>query len=193
MFERLKKVFEKPTEKPAGDEGLDKLDAASNEFANAIIRRLQDHRGVHAETAITAAGSIAGNCLLRAAGHDLSKLTPGSAVFTDEVNEAGPKIVGVMSIVCSKLGINPQTGWDSQPPVGNASLRPGIELIKLLRPDFETVVREHRVGKDIEPFVAAAAAVKIIKMAQTTLNPEVGKAIAITSVVAGSKTVPYPD
>lgn len=193
MFNRLKKLFEKPGGKSSGQEDLDKLDTVSNEFVNTIIRRLTDHQGVHAETAITGAGSIAGNSLLRATGYDFSKLSPGSAVFTDQVNEAGPTILGVMSAVCAKLDINPQTGWNTPPPAENASQRSIIDLVKLLRPDFDALISTHKVSKDVEPLVAAAAAIKLVKLASATLNPEIGKAIAINSVVAGSKTVPYPN
>ncbi|NBV24329.1 MAG: hypothetical protein EBS05_20725 [Proteobacteria bacterium] len=193
MFKRPKQPFRDPAENTAGSNGLGALDAASTTFAELIVKRLQDERGVHAETAITAAGSIAGNCLLRATRHDLHGLTPGSAVFTEEVNEAGPKIIDVMSDACSIQGIDPRTGWNLQPPAENNSLRSGIELTRLLRSDFESMLPAYGIGQRIEPLVAAVAAIKLVKMASGTLDPEIGKAIAIRAVVAGSKTVPFPD
>jgi hypothetical protein len=43
----------------------------------------------------------------------------------------------------------------------------------------------------LQPSVAALSAVKLIKMGSQVLSPEIGKAIALTSLVAACKTVPY--
>ena len=166
---------------------------ASNDLVNLIIAKIKDERGVHAETAITAAGSLAGYFLLKQTEIDVSKLPPGSPVFTDGVNELGPKMVGFMSTVCVKLGMDGQTGWNT--PISNEHkpLRQGIDLVRLLYPAFENIVAKYKIPAEGKAIVSAAAAIKLVKMASGNLNPEIGKAIAIFSLVAGSKTVPLPN
>jgi len=67
---------------------LAQLDSASAQLIDQIVAGLQNERGVHLETAIGAAGSLAGVTLLRATGVNLSELTAGSPVFVDKVNES---------------------------------------------------------------------------------------------------------
>ena len=48
------------------------------------------------------------------------------------------------------------------------------------------------VPDDYQPYVAAFTGMKIIQMGKDALNPEIGKALALSSLVAGAKTAPFP-
>jgi hypothetical protein len=193
VFNRLKNLFGSKSESPSEQSEGNSFDLASSELTAVIIKIIQDERGVHAETAITAAGSLAGFCLLKQTGIDVSKLTPGSAVFTDGVNELGPQMVGLMSTVCVKLGLNGQSGWGNPIPEDNKSLRPEIELVRQIHPAFKGIITKFRIPVEAEAMIAAIAAIKFVKMANGSLNTEIGKAIALKAMVAASKTVPFPN
>lgn len=166
--------------------------ACAEAFVQAVIRRLNDERGVHIETALTAAGATAGSLLLRATGLDLSGLTPGSAVFGTGVDEAGPEMLGFLAGACAREGIDPSSGWAG--PVGDAHapLVPAIDLVRDLRPDFERLVAEHRVPDALQPHVALAAGARLLRLASGAIDADQGKAILAGAFVVGSKSVPHP-
>src|SRR5690349_14073323 len=121
------------------------INTVAGQFVDLIIDRLNDERGVHIETAISAAGGVAGVSILRnALAHeniDLSKLIaekPGAYVLVETVNEIGAEVSGFMMHFCKAWGVDPQTGWNSTIPEKHQSLK---ELTMLVR-DFEPSFRE---------------------------------------------------
>jgi len=167
------------------------LDRCACEFVQFIIDHLKDGRGVHIETAITAAGSMAGSLLLRATGIDLTALTPGSAVLVDRVNESGPHMVGFMAEVCVREGLDPTSGWTGQISDEHRSRVPAIDLARDLYPGFAALAERFGIVGEMQPRIAAAAAIKLVRMGSQALNTELGKAIALWSMLSAAKTVPH--
>jgi len=66
---------------------------AGADIYRAICDSIADARGSHLETAVAAAGYLAGTAILTNCGVNLSALTPGAPVFVDRVNEVGPVVV----------------------------------------------------------------------------------------------------
>ena len=66
---------------------------AANEYYGLILGRLADERGVHAETAISAAARMAGTFMLRSFGLPLEGMEPGSAVLSEAANDRGPLLL----------------------------------------------------------------------------------------------------
>ena len=190
MFNRLKSLFSRsaPQEIPAPEPAVDR---AAEEFVELIIGHLGNEKGVNIETAITAAGSMAGFLLLRATGVDLSKLNPGTAVFVDEVNETGPAILGFMSAACVREGIESTTGWGEHIANQPKPLVSGIDLVRDLYPKFRGVAERCGIPEKLRPQIAAAAAIKLTRMGSQALSPEKGKSIALWSMLSASKTVPH--
>lgn len=172
-------------------EMVGQLNEPANQVTQIVFEHTQSARGVHAETAISAPCFLAGTLLLRATGIDLSKLEPGQPVFVDAVNADGQAVHRFMQTICAPLGLQPFGGRDQSIPAEHQPLEPGVELVKRMEPTFENLMRQLRVPDELHPYVAVFAGMKIIQMGQQALNPEIGKAIALNSLVAGCKTVPY--
>ncbi|MFN8376008.1 MAG: hypothetical protein U0694_24435 [Anaerolineae bacterium] len=179
-------------------DNLSIVNTAADQFVQLIIDRLNDERGVHLETAISVAGGVSGVSILRSAiaqdRIDLSKLIkeqPGSYVLIEKVNEIGAEISGFMMNFCKAWGVDPQTGWNMTIPEKHKSLRELTGLVVDFEPPFKQLMAQQFIKLELYPFVAALAAVKLIIMGAETLNPDIGKAIALMAIVAASKTVPY--
>jgi hypothetical protein len=162
---------------------------AADELYDAIRTALQDERGVHLETALTAAGYLAGAALLRDAGVDLDKLTPGSYVIVDGVNEEGPKLLELTFDMIHQAGVANAPPVDPVPP-DHAPRRDYAGLMQTLQPIFFEIVERHRLPEGAHPYVAARAAAQMILAGQNHLDPRISKAVLTQAMVQGAKTVP---
>jgi hypothetical protein len=174
------------------------INIAADQFVQILIDRLNDERGVHLETAISAAGGVSGVSILRnAIAHekiDLSKLIreqPGAYVLVETVNQIGAEVSGFMMHFCKAWGVDPQTGWNSTIPEKHQSLKALTELTRDFEKPFKELMAQQSIRQELYPFVAALGCVKLIVMGGQVLNHDYGKAIALMAIVAASKTVPY--
>jgi hypothetical protein len=174
------------------------MNTAASEFAQLIIDRLTDEHGVHLETAISAAGGVAGVSILRTAVAqekiDLSRLIqeqPGAYVVIEKVNEIGAEVSSFMMMFCKAWGVDPQSGWNMTIPEKHKSLRETTALVRDFEKPFKQLMAEQSIAPIYYPFVAALASVKLIIMGAQVLHPDVGKAIALMAIVGASKTIPY--
>lgn len=174
------------------------INNTADQFVGIITDGLNDERGVHLETAIGTAGCVAGVSILRYAvaieGIDLSQLIktkPGQPVLIEKVNEIGQAVSEFMRGFCKPLGIDPQSGWTMPIPEDHRPLREVVDLVRQFEKPFQDLMKQQGVMQDLHPFVAALAAMKLVKMGINMLDPDIGKAIALTATVAASKTVPY--
>jgi hypothetical protein len=175
-----------PIESPHAAE----LTAAATELFEGLCRVLMDDRGVHLETAITAAGHLAGAALLDCAGVDLSGFEPGTYVLVPEVDETGPLLVETLYDLCDRGGADPEAPMPADVPEGNRPLRDYADLMRTCAPMFEKVIERWRVPTDLRPFVAARAAARLILAGRQNLDPAVGKTLATHAIVRAAKTVP---
>jgi hypothetical protein len=112
--------------------------------------------------------------------------------LSDAVNESGPEMVSFMQTFCQRMGIPPVTGWQNPPDPDHQPLQPLVELVRELEPSFNKICDQMGIPVGLRPFMAALGTVKIIKMGENALSPEICKSVALQALVAGSKTVPYP-
>lgn len=73
------------------------------EFRSLILAKLTDERGVHAETAVSAAARMAGTFLLRSLDLPITKLEPGAPVLSDAANERGPELVEILALALREM------------------------------------------------------------------------------------------
>lgn len=190
MFNRLKSLLVPPRQRETQVPDA-AVYRAADEFVAQIISHLKNEKGVHIETAIAAAGSMAGFLLLRATGVDLRSLTPGTAVFTDRVNETGPELLGFMSEVSMREGIRANTGWSETIPEHVKPLIPSNDLVRDLYDPFMQSAQRFGVPEALRPRIAAAAAIKLTRMGSQALSQDNGKALALWSMLSAAKTVPH--
>jgi hypothetical protein len=172
------------------------LDQATERVIQRIGAYLQDDRGVHLETAIAAAGSLAGVALLRNTGLPLPASEAGKVqiVLTEEVNEWGSALVQFMSSVCPVLELDGTFSTTEIPPEHqpNKTVSEGVlEWVRDLEVPCNQILDELQIGPALRPHAYAFAALKLVKAGEQILTPPVGKALALSAIVAGSKTAPY--
>jgi hypothetical protein len=173
-----------------GNDHLQSIDKASAGLLDLLAEGLTNERGLHLETYIAAAASLAGVALLRSSGIDVSALTPGTPVLIDEVNDRGVSLMGFMRAVSHSMGINAQTGWGQPVADDHQPLVPMLELEARFEQPFVELCDRLAVPAAFRAHVAAMAVVKAIKLGEKVLDPEISKAVALSTVVAASKTVP---
>jgi hypothetical protein len=179
-----------------GEIDLGQLDQAAKGILQRIVAHLQDDRGVHIGTAIAAAGSLAGVAILRSTGLPLPTSEPGKvqAVLAEEVNQRGSALVQFMSSVCPMLGLDGTFTTTEVPPEHqpNKNMIEGVlEWGRDLEAPCNQVLDELQIDHALRPQAYAFTALKLVKAGEQMLPPPVGKAIALSAIVAGSKTAPY--
>jgi hypothetical protein len=175
---------------------LGQLDQAAEGVIQRICAYLQDDQGVHIETAIAAAGSLAGVAILRSTGLPLpiSELGKVQVVLAEEVNEWGSALIQFMSSVCPTLGLDATFTTTEVPPEHqpNKNMIEGVlEWVRDLESPCNQVLDELQIDHALRPHTYAFIALKLVKAGEQMLPPPVGKALALSAIVAGSKTAPY--
>ena len=78
---------------------------AAQEFANTVVAELRTDKGVHAETAVASVARMAGTFLFRSFGFQLPDVEPGGAVLSEQANEAGPRLIGILAGALAEIGV----------------------------------------------------------------------------------------
>ena len=179
------------------EKDLPVINKAADACVQLIIDSLTDERGVHLETAINMAGSLAGVSILRSAVQsekinltELIRTKAGSPVFIEKVNDIGTEVSQFMIAFCKPMGINPATGWNQDIPADNQPHRKAVDLVRDYEKPFTDLMDKQTLRPELRPFAGGLAAIKLVKLGVKMLNPEVGKAIALMAVVSSSKTIP---
>lgn len=179
-----------------GEMDLTQLNQAAEGVIQRVCAYVQDNRGVHIETAIAAAGSLAGVAMLRSTGLPLPASEPGKpAMFlAAEVNERGAALLQFMSSVCPRLGLDGSFTTTNVPaehqPKKNMNLGV-LDWVRDLEGPCNQLLDEQRIEPVLRPQAYAISALKLVKAGEQVLDPAVGKALALSAMVASSKTAPY--
>lgn len=169
------------------------LRAAANDLLTLLGPGFTNKPEGHVETDIAAAASLAGLSMLRNKGFDLGAFTPGSMVLSDldtEMNE----IWHFMMAAAGNMGLDPAGGWVLEIPKEHKPLFTIPEMTQKTERDFLAICARHNLKKELFPYVAVLAALKLVYAADKmkVLDQNIGKALTGHHVVAGAKTVPYP-
>ena len=107
-----------------------------------------------------------------------------------EMNE----IWNFMMAAAQDMGLDPSGGWDMEIPEANKPLYSVLEMTHKTEKDFLGICDRHHLKKDLFPYVAVLAALKLVYAADKMkiLDQNIGKALTGYHVVAGAKTVPFP-
>lgn len=162
---------------------------AGGKLFELICSALGNERGVHLETAVSAAGALAGASVLRGSGIDLSHLKPGDYVIVEKVNEVGPMLIDTLTTLLSQNGV-PATDVAAAVPDDHAPHKTVNELTSLLLPRFDQLVTQYEIPTEMQPFVAVRAVAQFILAGKDACSPGITVAIAADAMVRGAKTVP---
>jgi hypothetical protein len=165
---------------------------ASAELTQTILSKLATEKGIHAETAVSAAARMAGTLLLRSCRLPVANFKPGSPIFSDQVDELGPRVLESVDKALALLKI-PIDTKKVKYDISNANqpLMKLLEMQSLLDPSFRMILQKHGLSDEEGAHAAAISAAVIIEKTKGVLNPYTAYAIVVEGLVAGSKTVPY--
>jgi hypothetical protein len=148
----------------------------------------------HIQTNIAAASSLAGLMALQEAVADLPAHTraakPGTVILSD-CHDLQGEVMGFMANYCASNGLGAQ-GWGDVTGEHDPMFE-CAEMTRRLAPPFYRVCAG--LDRPLLKFVAAAAGMRILMagVEMGIVDEARAKGMAAYYVVAGSKTVPYPE
>jgi hypothetical protein len=166
---------------------------AANAFATATIDTIREARGVHAETAIATLARMAGTFLYRSFGFDAADVTPGQAVFSDQANEAGPRLLEILggTLAALEVPLDPARLGDKPDPA-RPPRKAFLETQRLLEPRLAALREAHDLSFEEAAEAAAAGTALLIRHGVNVLEPNLAFSLAVYSFVEGAKTAPEP-
>jgi hypothetical protein len=168
-------------------------------LAAVIIAALQTDKGVHAESAIATAAVLTGEYTLRAAGLDISTTQPGTPIFSDVVNrllfEAEGQLtisdVFINALFAQGIDVSKQS-WPETVPEAHQVMMDPLQVAARLRPHINNVFAAHETIDPLErAYQCASATALLVAQTRRVLDPDIGKALALESMLKGAKTVPF--
>lgn len=164
-----------------------------------IIKTISNERGVHAETAIAAAAVLTGEIVLSVSGYDLSGLEPGSAVFSDVVNQLLFEAEGHLTIsdvffnALYSQGIDvSKESWPQNIPEEHQVMLDPLQIVARARPQLNVLFESQPLEPLDRAYAAAQATALLVAETRRVLDPNIGKALALEAMLRGAKTVPLP-
>jgi hypothetical protein len=148
-----------------------RISKAGSEIYDAIMYSLADGRGANLQTAIAAAGYLAGVAIYKSCENARAEISIDDTAFNQ-----------VMQMIGSGPGI-------SIPPE-HLPHQSYEQLVTLLWPQVKAILSKHSLGPESAPYACVAPVASMIAEAQAYLPPAVGKAIAAGAVIKASKTAP---
>lgn len=164
-----------------------------------IIKTISNERGVHAETAIAAAAVLTGEIVLSVSGYDLSGLEPGSAVFSDVVNQLLFEAEGHLTVsdvffnALYSQGIDvSKESWPENIPEEHQVMLDPLQIVARARPQLNVLFESQPLEPLDRAYAAAQATALLVAETRRVLDPNIGKALALEAMLRGAKTVPLP-
>ena len=164
-----------------------------------LIKTINNERGVHAETAIAAAAVLTGEIVLSVSGYDLSGLEPGSAVFSDVVNQLLFEAEGHLTVsdvffnalYSQGIDVSKEIWPENIPEVHQVMLDP-LQIVARARPQLNVLFESQPLEPLDRAYAAAQATALLVAETRRVLDPNIGKALALEAMLRGAKTVPLP-
>lgn len=166
---------------------------AAQAFSNAAVTELKTERGVHAETAVAGVARMAGSFLFRSFEFPLPGLEPGQVVLSEEANEAGPRLIGILSGALAEIGVALDEQKLAAPQL--AANQPHLDFLETqrrLEPRFAAIRAQHGLSLAEAAGAGALATAFMIHQCAGVLDPNTAFGVAVYGFIEGAKTVPQP-
>jgi hypothetical protein len=163
---------------------------AGRELRTHILARLADERGVHAETAVSAAARMAGSFLLRSFDLPIATLEPGAPLLSDMVNDEGPALVEILVLALDEMKIPIDRARASAANQGGVALLTVLQVQERLEVGCTAIAKTHGLDYRGAARAAAFAAAFLVQATKDVLDPSTAFGIAAYGFVEGAKTVP---
>jgi hypothetical protein len=152
---------------------------AAKTVYDLLVQHLRDDRGVHAETALCAAGAIVGDAIAAGGG---------------PAHELIARVLTYVRDRCTILNVALPPTDDAPPDAAEAPHRDAQSLAAELRDGVVDVLRDMRVAQDDAPFVIARCIPALLSNTAAVLDARVGYGIAVHALraTAGQPHAPSP-
>lgn len=174
-------------------------DQLPERIVSLIVKTIASDQGVHAETAIACAAVLTGETVLTVSNYDLSGLEPGSAVFSDIVNQLLFEAEGHLTVsdvffnALYSQGIDvSKESWPENIPEENQVMMDPLQIVARLRPEVAALFETLSIEPLDRAYAAAQATALLVAQTRRVLDPNIGKALALEAMLRGAKTVPLP-
>ncbi len=164
--------------------------AVGREFRTCILEKLTDERGVHAETAVSAAARMAGTFLLRSFDLPIAKLEPGAPVLSDAANAKGPALVELLLFALEQMKIPIDQARAKAANHDGAALLTVLQIQERAEVGLTEIKNRHGLDYEGAARAAAFAAAFLVQDTKEVLDPSAAFGIAAYGFVEGAKTVP---
>lgn len=163
------------------------------DFFNQSARKLLTIDGrLHTETLILSVARMAGSLMYRSFNLDRA-IEPGTAVFSDQANIHGPKLMNVMFVTLQQLGDKVgQENLNSEYASAKFSQLSFKESHDRLAPFFLKYCEVTPMEFQDAALGAAIATGILVHDCREVLSADKGSAIAVYGFVEGTKTAPFP-
>ena len=170
---------------------------AAKQLFDGLVVELRDSRGVHAETALAAAGALLGEELLRQAAAQaqmpLSERVPGSEIYVAGTDASIARMGQYIVERCELLGLSVNADADIVvPPEGTPHERPA-ELARRLRRKACEALACHCIAPEESPLVFPRVIAALLWNTSHVLDTAMGLAIATQALVEASQRVPLAE
>jgi hypothetical protein len=164
---------------------------AGREMVDILAAKLGKNRAVHSETVISAGARMAGTMLFRSFGLDTTKMSPGSAILSEEANEKGPELVNIVASMLHHYGLSlDQEMLRKASGRGEAPRFTVTEIQELFEEDFTRVRVKHALDLIGGARACALAVAFLVRECAPSIGLEVGFNTAAYGLIEGCKTVP---
>jgi len=168
------------------------LITAANFFNESARKLLAIDGKLHAETLIASVARMAGSLMYRSFNFDKT-IEPGTAVFSDQANVDGPKLMNLMFATLQRLGdkANPDN-FNSEYASTKFSQLTFKASHDCLAPFFLKYCEVTPMTFGDAALGAAIATGIVVHDCREVLSVDKGSAIAVYGFVEGTKTAPFP-
>jgi len=167
-------------------------DKSAGEFVDLVASKLGAGRAVQPEAAIASAARLAGSFLLRSFDLNGQLAEPGAVILSEEANEQGPQLIGIMSAMLQRFGVSlDQAKLGADPSKrGDSPKVSTVESLSLLQDGALQIAECNGLSLKEAAVAAAIATAFIVKECAPGFGPELGFNLAAYSFTEGCKTVP---
>ena len=164
---------------------------AAGEIVELIATELGDKRAIHAGTAITSCGLLAGSFLFRSFHYSMENIPPGDVVLSEKANEKGPVLINILAWTLNNFGVDIDNSKMDSDTMAESNLQ-FVETLNLLQNKAAAIMDKNKLDFEQMAYSCAMATAFIIKECQKDLAVETAFTTAVYGFIKGSKTWP-PD
>lgn len=162
---------------------------AAGSIVDLINNTIGNNGEIHAATAISACGRLAGSFMLRSFNLKMDNISPGNVMLSEQANEKGPILINVLGAVLNDFGVIPDPNKMNKATNEKSNLS-FLETLERLQDQAQAIMVQNDITQEQMAYSCAMATGYFIKECQKDLPAETGFHTGVYAFIEGSKTWP---